>query len=117
MPKSSRKSLHRTRIWISCDLGVRGDYERWYAWLDRHKAKECVGSLAVLTYEYSRSLLDELKRDLTQTIEVTKRVRAYVIYRDAQSTKMKGTFLFGGRRVPPWTGYAGESEDVSDDES
>lgn len=28
-------------IWISYDLGVSGDYENLYAWLDDHGAKEC----------------------------------------------------------------------------
>ena len=26
-------------VWISYDLGVRGDYEGLYAWLDAHDAK------------------------------------------------------------------------------
>lgn len=27
-------------IWISYDLGVQGDYEGLYGWLDTHKARE-----------------------------------------------------------------------------
>ena len=28
-------------VWISFDLGVKGDYEGMYAWLDSKDAKEC----------------------------------------------------------------------------
>lgn len=103
-------------IWVSYDLGVRGDYEGLYAWLDQHKAKECVDSLALLSYRYSGPLLDALKADLTESIETSKRTRVYVIYRDEKTKKMKGHFLFGGRRAPPWAGASGQSQD-EDDES
>jgi hypothetical protein len=33
--------MQRAAVWISFDLGVRGDYEGMYAWLDTHNAKEC----------------------------------------------------------------------------
>jgi hypothetical protein len=29
------------RYWISFDLGLQGDYEPLYEWLDRHEALEC----------------------------------------------------------------------------
>ena len=35
--------MTRSTIWISYDLGVRGDYENLYSWLDTHGAKECGG--------------------------------------------------------------------------
>jgi len=30
-------------IWIAFDLGVRGDYDGIYEFLDTHEAKECGG--------------------------------------------------------------------------
>lgn len=33
-------------IWLSYDLGVQGDYEGLYRWLDNKKASECGDSLA-----------------------------------------------------------------------
>ena len=42
-----------TVMWMSYDLGVKGDYEGLYAWLDDHDAKECGNSVAFLRYEYS----------------------------------------------------------------
>src|SRR5207249_1367514 len=93
-------------IWISYDLGVRGDYEGMYGWLDEHEAKECGDSLAVITYEVKRDLLKELKTELTEALELNKRTRIYVIHLDPTTKKLKGTFLFGRRRAARWTGFA-----------
>jgi hypothetical protein len=103
-------------IWISYDLGVQGDYENIYAWLDSHGAKECGDSLAALGYEYTGSLIEALKTELTEAFSVNKRTRIYVIYRDMATNKYKGTFIFGGRRAPPWTGYSSARAGTSDDE-
>ncbi len=52
-------------VWISYDLGVKGDYEGLYAWLDDHKAKECGNSLAALEYDCTSNLIDELQKDMS----------------------------------------------------
>ena len=62
-------------VWISYDLGVQGDYEGLYAWLDEHQAKECGDSLAFLNYEHAGSFLDALTNDLQKSIQTTKRTR------------------------------------------
>ena len=103
-------------IWISYDLGVRGDYEGLYAWLDQYKAKECGSSLAVLSYDYSGDLIKVLKADLAKSVETNKRARIYVIYRDEETKKMKGRFVFGNRRASPWAGAAGQDQE-EDEES
>ncbi len=103
-------------IWLSFDLGVRGDYEGMYEFLDVHDAKECGDSVALIQYEFRNDLLSELKKDLARAVEIGKRSRVYVIYPNAQG-KYKGRFLFGGRKSPPWTGYKrveAEEEDSSD---
>ncbi len=104
-------------IWISYDLGVRGDYPALYTWLDAKSAKECGDSLAFLNYTYSGDIKDFLKRDLENSITPDKRTRIYVIYRDRASNKNKGFFIFGGRRSPPWTGFAAKGEDMVDEDS
>jgi hypothetical protein len=103
-------------VWISYDLGVRGDYEGLYTWLDSHQAKECGDSLAVLTYRYDGSLPDKLKADLKKSISIDKRTRIYVVYREITTNKNKGRFLFGGRRAAAWTGYAPSESATVDDE-
>ena len=114
--KQAPAHMSLSTIWISYDLGLRGDYEGLYAWLDQHNAKECGDSLALLSYEYSGSLLDALKADLGAAVDTNKRTRMYLIYRDDKKKKMKGHFLFGGRKAPPWTGASGKPQE-EDDES
>jgi hypothetical protein len=98
-------------LWISYDLGVKGDYENLYAWLDNHNAKECGDSVAVLTYNFQDDLIKELKDDLQNNISSMKRDRIYIIWRER--SKIRGRFLFGARKAPPWTGYGsrGPAED------
>lgn len=108
--------MTKSTIWLSYDLGVRGDYEGLYTWLDAHGAKECGDSVAVLTYEFTGSLPDKLKADLKKAFTVDKRTRVYVIYRERSTNKNKGSFLFGGRRAAAWTGYASTDAGTADDE-
>ncbi|HEV7222220.1 MAG TPA: hypothetical protein VGN42_05920 [Pirellulales bacterium] len=103
--------MKKNAIWISFDLGVRGDYEEMYAWLANHGAKECGDSLAFINYEYKKDLLKELKVDVEHAIKATKRTRVYAIHLDPDTKKMKGTFLIGGRRVPPWAGFAAGAQE------
>lgn len=104
-------------VWISFDLGVRGDYEGMYAWLDSQEATECGDSLAYLKYEYEDDLVESLRKDLKESIETTKKTRIYVIWQDPDSRSVKGRFIVGGRKAPPWAGYAGGKEQVEPDVS
>jgi len=108
-------------IWLSYDLGIIGDYEGIYAWLDKHKAVECGDSIAWLEYEFTDDLLETLKKDIEDSVDlykITGRIkhkasknRIYVIWYDDEEGKMKGRFIFGTRKFAPWSGYhVGESE-------
>lgn len=99
-------------VWISFDLGVTGDYEGMYTWLAREKAEECGDSVAVLGYEHTRDLIAALKRDIRNNVKVNTKCRIYVIR--LVEGKMKGSFIFGQRRRPPWIGYAEAGEQVED---
>src|SRR5689334_10828031 len=68
-------SLMHTVLWMSYDLGVKGDYEGLYAWLDDHGAAECGNSVAFLRYEYSADFLSELKEDIARHVNLDKRDR------------------------------------------
>jgi hypothetical protein len=94
-------------LWITFDLGVQGDYEGLYRWLDAHGAQECGDNVAFLEkYEHSGDLLDCLRKDLEGSIETNQKTRIYII-REV-SGKPKGKFIIGSRKRPPWTGYAPE---------
>jgi hypothetical protein len=102
-------------IWMSFDLGVRGDYEGMYAWLDAHGAEECGDSVAYLSYEFEGDLAQHLAKDIQGAIEVTKKTRVYVVWQDVGTRSIKGRFVVGGRKAPPWAGSAGSTgEDESD---
>ncbi|MDH5414633.1 MAG: hypothetical protein OEW87_10890 [Flavobacteriaceae bacterium] len=103
--------MSKSTIWIHYDFGVLGDYESFYQWLDKQEAKECGDGLALLKYEYSGNLIESLKSELDGSIIVTKKTRMYVIYRDQQSQKMKGVFIFGGRKTPVWSGFFRKNEE------
>lgn len=103
-------------IWISYDIGVRGDYEGLYAWLDSKRAKECGDSLAFIEYEDDGNIIESLRSEIKEVVELTKKMRIYVIYREADTNKLKGKFLFGTRKAAPWTGYASEPGKIVEDE-
>ncbi len=101
-------------VWLSFDLGVNGDYEGMYIWLDRHKAKECGDSIACFWYEYSGDLLRSIKKDLGTNVKLNGKSRIYVIRLDLDKNIMRGKFIFGSRRSPPWAGLAGTGEVAED---
>jgi hypothetical protein len=108
-------------IWVSFDLGIRGDYEGLYAWLDTHQATECGDSVAVIKYNHENSsqqrniqLADKIKSDLKKAVSIDKRTRIYLIYRDPATGNNRGVFLFGGRRAAIWSGYAPSESGTAD---
>ena len=94
-------------IWLSYDLGVDGDYENLYAWLDGKDAKECGDSMAVFRYENSKDIADKLKNDIENHVDIRTKDRIYIIFRN-QEDVMKGKFIWGSRKKAPWSGYAVE---------
>ena len=91
-------------VWLVFDLGVKGDYEGLYAWLDAQGARECGDSVACFTYSYTADLVTELRTHLESAITIDKKNRLYVIYADPDTNRPKGSFLFGRRKSPPWAG-------------
>ncbi len=104
--------MKKVTIWISYDLGVRGDYNGIYEWLDDHDAKECGDGIALLKYEYESDFVNEMKKELSDNVELSKRDRIYLIW--MQDDKIKGRFLFGKRKASPWTGYG--TKDFEDED-
>jgi hypothetical protein len=97
-------------VWISFDLGIKGDYEGMYVWLDKQGAKECGDNLACFSYSHPTSdILKDIKDDLGKSVALdTHKNRIYVVrVVDGQT---KGSFIFGSRRNPPWAGASGTGE-------
>lgn len=89
-------------IWLSYDLGLRGDYEGLYTWLDSKGAKECGNSIAYLKIQGTdiNDALERLSHEIQSNIKVAINNRFYVI------SKGGGRFIIGGRKASPWEGYA-----------
>jgi hypothetical protein len=104
----------KATIWLSFDLGIRGNYEELYRWLDDKGAKECGANVAFLTFTYKHNLLEELKAQLIEALDGSTRTRIYVV-RSVSTTKgIKGEWLVGGRKSPPWSGFGSEGDQEID---
>lgn len=95
-------------IWICYDLGVRGNYESLYSWLDEHEAQDCGPNLAFLKHEDHGSLVKNLTAEINNLLKESRHARIYLIYRDDETKKVKGSFIMGTRKAPSWSGYAAQ---------
>jgi len=107
--------ITKKAFWISYDLGLKGDYSGLYTWLDTVKAKECGDSIAFFTKEYKGNLIEAIKKDILKFAKLNKTDRVYLIYLENETGKVKGIFLFGGRKRAPWEGFAAGIHGVDED--
>ena len=101
--------------WLSYDLGVGGDYESLYQWLDNHHAKICGDSLAYFKYpfEESEDPDEKLKTDLLQTVDLKGGNKLYLI-RQMADKRFGGNFIYGTRSAAPWVGYGSHDTEIDD---
>lgn len=103
-------------VWLSYDLGVKGDYDSLYAYLDNAGAVECGDNLAFFQVDFSGTdaeLEAKITQELTSSLTLGKNDRIYLIYRRSDG-KIGGKFLFGSRKATPWQGF-GQHETSEDD--
>jgi|SRR5580658_1352030 len=86
------------RYWISFDLGLQGNYDPLYGWLDKQEAKECGDSVATFLSDQSR---ERIAKELSALLRKERNPRIYII-----SASEGGKFILGKRKFPPWKGYA-----------
>ena len=99
--------MKKSIIWLSYDLGIKGDYPGLFSFLDSHNAKECGDGMATLEFEWDYDLEAELMAALKAATTFAASDRIYVIYRDREAQKNRGKFLVGKRKInPPWHGYS-----------
>ena len=96
------------RYWLSFDLGLRGNYEDLYAWLDSKSARECGDSIATFSVDLTP---EQLKLQLDHLFNSNSRARIYLIHN--REGRLHGEFIIGGRKRAPWSGFA---EDIVVDE-
>ena len=102
-------------FWISYDLGLKGDYSGLYTWLDSVKAKECGDSIAFFSMEVEVNYIEAIKESIMKYAKLGKTDRVYLIYLESKTGKLKGNFLFGGRKRAPWEGYSTENQGNDED--
>ena len=103
-------------FWLSFDLGIKGDYNGMYYWLDSHHAFECGDSVAVFKFNASdKGFINEIKKDLEKHVKLNPTDRVYLLWRDERENKSRGRFIFGARRTPPWAGYAPTQDSNQED--
>jgi hypothetical protein len=104
-------------IYISFDLGLRGDYNGLYVWLDSMHARECGNNVALVQRDFDHddhnSIYESFKSEITTKVrlEPTDRIYISLIGADGQ---MKGRFLFGGRKRALWEGFSSTDDSVED---
>lgn len=97
-------------IWLSYDLGIDGDYESLYYWLDSHEAKECGDNIAAFYFKKQEDILLEIKDSIEKSVNMRDKDRIYIVYKKNDG-KYAGKFIFGKRKSAPWDGYAGKVDD------
>jgi hypothetical protein len=101
-------------VWLSYDLGVRGDYPGLYQWLDGLDAVECGNSMAFLKIDVTdEDLIEKLKSEINKNVEIKNGERFYVIYKRDDGS-CAGKYIFGNRKANPWEGY--KQKPTSEDE-
>lgn len=104
--------------WLSYDLGVGGDYDGLYAWLDDHNAKPCGQSVAFFEYSTTKQDIDRaLAEELIESVKLRPGNRLYIV-RDKETDRgstIAGTFIYGKRNAAPWEGF-GKQGPTQEDE-
>jgi hypothetical protein len=91
-------------------LGIRGNYEELYQWLDENDAVECGESVATFTSKKSKENIQKELKGL-----LNKEARIYLIRKDPDG-RFRGGFILGNRKAKaPWIGYAIISEKVEEE--
>ncbi len=106
----------KARIWLSYDLGLKGDYEGMYIFLDSYGAVECGDSFASMEYPYEDDLREEIKQEIRDRVQLNKNDRVYLVWRKEDNGNFAGKFIIGRRKPAPWAGYAGDDPDAIDEE-
>jgi len=96
----------KIRVWLSYDLGVQGDYESLYSWLDGQKALECGDSIATFLWEDGENIKESIKKSLEARVEFKKNDRVYLIFKTEDTNN--GSFIIGKRKSSRWDGYSSE---------
>lgn len=113
--------MKKIAIWLTYDLGVGGDFQKLYSWLDDHEAIECGNNVAYIKYRYPDKITTDsefvthLKKELEKRIEIKPTNRIYIIRKSLDKGSTSGIFVFGKRKASPWEGFGSNTENTIDE--
>ena len=111
-------------IWLTYDMGVGGDFQGLYSWLDDNKAIECGNSNAFFKYSYpdeiqtDKDFVEFIKGELESKVDFKPGNRIYIIRKAInvdKNGKTMGSFIIGKRKANPWEGFGTEAENSIDE--
>ena len=111
-------------IWLTYDMGVGGDFQGIYSWLDDNEAIECGNNVAFFNYSYPEgidtddALAEHLKSELESKIDFKPGNRVYIIRKSLDKKRNGGTigrFIIGKRKANQWEGFGTKSENSLDE--
>lgn len=108
--------IHSRIVILNFDLGIRGDYDNLYAFLDNNNALDCGNSNCVFEYHFKGTDLkyedkfQQLKEEIEGIISFNRNDRIYTIVHNEEGVP-RGKFLFGQRKTPIWDGYGKKDDD------
>ncbi|MHA6197282.1 hypothetical protein ACX3YG_23265 [Pseudomonas wadenswilerensis] len=102
-------------VWVSYDLGVKGDYASLYRWFDNMGATECGDGMAYIKINIEKDVVipDYIKAELQANVTFSRSDRIYIVWSNPDG-QPKGRFIVGRRKAAPWAGY-GDVAEVEDD--
>lgn len=106
----------KTRVWLSYDLGIDGDWDGLDRFLDECEALECGGNLATFRFEFEseHTLVPELTAAVKKAVDLSKgRPRIYAMY-GIHDYDVKGEFIAEHRQPARWLGSATTEIDTVD---
>jgi len=95
------------RYWLAFDLGLRGNFEELYGWLDTLGARECGENVATFRSTKTR---EQISQELSSILGTDRNARVYLI-----SMRQGGKFILGKRKASPWVGYSQQTVEAEEE--
>lgn len=105
-------------------MGVGGDFQGMYSWLDDNEATECGSNNTFFNYSYPDNIqtdnefVEFLKNELESKINFKPGNRIYIIRKSIDKNKNGktiGSFIIGKRKANPWEGFGTKVENSIDE--
>ena len=111
---NKKTMMKKAIIWLSYDLGLDGDYNGMYYFLDKYKSKECGDNIGIFSFQFSKDLPKELMSELRKYVKLRDFDRIYVVSSNENKKVTLAAFLSGKRKIAPWNGYSQPINDIND---